>query len=412
MIANQTISTGAVIVAAGTSSRMLGIDKVSVEVAGAPLLLWSVRSADCCRHIERIAVVVHPERYEWARELVEHEPLHKPILVCSGGARRQDSVMAGALALETVSFVAVHDAARPFATPDLWMRTVEAAWSGGTCAIAAIPVRDTLKRSFPAGSPVQTVPRDGVWLAQTPQVCQRARLLEGLRLLEERHIQATDEASVFEYLGDAIFLVTGDTRNFKITTPDDLALAQAWSAAHISSIRSATERLRVGIGYDIHRLTTGRPLILGGERITHDQGLDGHSDADVLLHALMDALLGAAALGDIGVHFPPSDPRYRGADSRSLLRSVVQLVRQNGFVPAQVDAVVIAERPRLREVIDPMRQHIAADLGCTLDMVNIKATTNERLGPEGRQEGISAFVVATVVSVSGIEEKKSDSADL
>jgi 2-C-methyl-D-erythritol 4-phosphate cytidylyltransferase/2-C-methyl-D-erythritol 2,4-cyclodiphosphate synthase len=383
---------------------MQGIDKVSVDLAGSPLLLWSIRSADRCRHIERIVVVVHPERYEWTQELIEHEPLHKPILLCPGGLRRQDSVMAGALLLETMTFVAVHDAARPFATPDLWLRTIEAAWNIGTCAIAAIPVRDTLKRNLPARPSVQTVSREDMWLAQTPQVCQRARLLEGLHVLEEHHIQATDEASVFEYLGDTICLVTGDVRNFKITAPDDLALARAWSAAH-ADMRIALGLLRVGIGYDIHRFIAGRPLIIGGELIAHDQGLDGHSDADVLLHALMDALLGAAALGDIGMHFPPSDPRYRGADSRTLLRSVVELIRRKGFLPVQVDAVVIAERPRLRETIEPMRQHIAEDLVCTLGMVNIKATTNERLGPEGRQEGISAFAVATLAPMPGSEEK-------
>jgi 2-C-methyl-D-erythritol 4-phosphate cytidylyltransferase/2-C-methyl-D-erythritol 2,4-cyclodiphosphate synthase len=427
---------GLVIVAAGVSSRMGGLDKVTAELGGRPVLTWSFEVGERCPEIAAIALVVHPERRSWAEEFVRAGAWHTPVVVCVGGERRQDSVAAGVAALDDVEWVAVHDAARPFAGVDLFRRCIAAARDCGGCALAAVPVRDTLKR-VNGREVVATLSRDNLWAAQTPQVCLRATLLEGLDLAAANGWSVTDEAMLMEQLHAPVVVVPSDVRNFKLTTRDDLLLARALvtdggtggrgdeemrsvgdeerSARTASpplissstvSLRSPAPliapsphpRPRVGLGYDIHRLVPGRRLVLGGVEIAHEFGLDGHSDADVLLHAIMDALLGAAALGDIGRHFPPGDPAYLGADSRVLLRQVAALLRDAGYHTQNVDAMVVAQRPRLTPHIPEMRRAVAADLDIDVDCVSIKATTNEGLGPEGREEGISATATASISS--------------
>jgi 2-C-methyl-D-erythritol 4-phosphate cytidylyltransferase/2-C-methyl-D-erythritol 2,4-cyclodiphosphate synthase len=441
---------GVVIVAAGVSSRMGGQDKIAADLGGRPVLAWSFETCERCPEVAAVALVVHPQRRAWAEEFVRDGNWRKPVIVCDGGERRQDSVAAGVAALDTVEWVAVHDAARPFADADLFSRCIAAARDSGGCALAAVPVRDTLKRV--TGHTVEaTLSRDHLWAAQTPQVCRRTVLLEGLELAAANGWSVTDEGMLLEQLHAPVVVVPSNARNFKLTTPDDLALARALAAgrgdggmrsdgdeetvataatksgpAHqhtglrpvsrplvssspsllihgLAALASAprSPAPRVGLGYDIHRLVAGRRLVLGGVELEHEFGLEGHSDADVLLHAVMDALLGAAALGDIGRHFPPGDPAYLGADSRVLLRQVAALLREAGYRTQNVDAMVVAQRPRLGPHIPEMRRIIAADLDVDVDCVSIKATTNEGLGPEGREEGISATATA---SIAGIEE--------
>jgi 2-C-methyl-D-erythritol 2,4-cyclodiphosphate synthase/2-C-methyl-D-erythritol 4-phosphate cytidylyltransferase len=356
-----------------------------------------------------VAVVIHPERRAWAEALLRAGSWRTPVVVCVGGERRQDSVAAGLAVLDTVEWVAVHDAARPFADPDLYERCITAARECGGCALAAMPVRDTLKRVTDHNVEA-TLSRDHLWSAQTPQVCRRTTLLEGLELAAANGWSVTDEAMLMEQLHAPVVVVPSGLRNFKLTTPDDLALARALVSSREPGMSGAAEQhvrapalprpsTRVGVGYDIHRLVEGRPLILGGVQLAHDRGLEGHSDADVLLHAVMDALLGAAALGDIGRHFPPGDPAYLGADSRVLLRQVAALLRDAGYRAQNVDAMIVAQRPTLRPYIPEMRRLLAADLEVDVDCVSVKATTNEGLGPEGREEGISATATASISSI-------------
>jgi 2-C-methyl-D-erythritol 4-phosphate cytidylyltransferase / 2-C-methyl-D-erythritol 2,4-cyclodiphosphate synthase len=424
---------GAVLVAAGVSSRMGGQDKVAADLGGRPVLAWSLDVCEQCPEIGIIAVVVHPERRGWVEALVRGGRWRTPIVVCDGGERRQDSVAAGVAALAEVDWVAVHDAARPFADVGIFQRCLAAARAGGGCALAAVPVRDTLKRV--SGRSVETtLSRENLWAAQTPQVCRRTALLEGLELAAANGWSVSDEAMVLEQLHEPVVIVPSDVRNFKLTTLDDLALARilVGDGGTGEEMRGAGERSetldeektgattplisgppspairpapRVGFGYDIHRLGEGRRLVLGGVELAHDRGLEGHSDADVVLHAVMDALLGAAALGDIGRHFPPGDPAFLGADSRVLLRQVAALLRDAGFRTHNVDAMVVAEEPKLGLYIPEMRRRIAADLDVDVDLISIKATTNEGLGPEGRAEGISATAVASIGSIeANIEE--------
>lgn len=403
-----TDHVGAVIVAAGVSSRMAGQDKVAADLGGRPVLAWSLDACERCADISAVALVVHPERRGWVETLVQRHGWQKVVAIVPGGARRQDSVFAGVMALSEVEWVAVHDAARPFATVDLFRRCIMAARRSGAGALAALPVRDTIKQVN--GTTVEaTLPREQLWAAQTPQVCHRATLLEGLELAAANGWTVTDEAMALEQMKEPVVVVPSDARNFKLTTPDDLGIARILAAElGLAHAAPAATRMRpaaapprapaprVGVGYDIHRLAPGRRLVLGGVEIAHDLGLDGFSDADVLLHAIMDALLGAAALGDIGQHFPPGDPAYREADSRELLRTVALLLHDAGYRPANVDAMVVAERPRIGPYLAQMRSGIAADLGLSVDAVSIKATTNEGLGPEGREEGISATATATI----------------
>lgn len=416
---------GLVIVAAGVSSRMGGQDKVAADLGGRPVLAWSLEIGERCAEIVTIALVVHPERRTWAEAFIRAGGWRKPVIVCDGGERRQDSVATGVAALDDVEWVAVHDAARPFAGVTLVQRCIHAARDCGGCALAAVPVNDTLKRVN--GRRVEaTLSREQLWSAQTPQVCRRVMLLEGFELAAVNGWSVTDEAMLMELLHVPVVVVPGNVRNFKLTTSDDLALARAIvadegirgsddqerhgltaaaavPALQLAGMQRTLQRLdrpgtRVGIGYDIHRLVSGRRLVLGGVELAHERGLEGHSDADVLLHAVMDALLGAAALGDIGRHFPPGDPAYLGADSRVLLRQVAALLREAGYRTQNVDAMVVAQQPRLGPYIPEMRRMIAADLAVDVDCISIKATTNEGLGPEGREEGISATATASISS--------------
>lgn len=335
-----------------------------------------------------------------------------------GGGTRRESVLAGLRAISEAAgeagqadWVLVHDAARPGLSEAGLARLVQACLESGRGGLLALPVADTLKQmSLTDDGPVvgQTIPRDGLWAAQTPQMFPLGQLLAAL----ESAPNATDESSAMEAAGYSPLLVLGDPANAKLTFPHDFEGSP--DDPSVPPVGSETERClpmtdssaattlptlqglpRIGQGFDVHALVAGRPLIIGGVHLPYDRGLLGHSDADVLLHAISDALLGAACLGDIGQHFPDTDGQYKNADSRVLLRHVVSLLYGLGLRVLQIDATIIAQAPKMAPHLAAMRAHIEADTGCS--RINLKATTTERLGFTGRGEGIAAQAVALVI---------------
>jgi 2-C-methyl-D-erythritol 4-phosphate cytidylyltransferase/2-C-methyl-D-erythritol 2,4-cyclodiphosphate synthase len=282
----------------------------------------------------------------------------------------------------------IHDAARPFATADLISKTIAAAAESGA-ALAALGARDTVKQGAD-GVVRATLDRRTIFLAQTPQAFRRDVLRDALAINSD----ATDEAALAEQAGHEVRLVEGESTNIKITTPEDLPIAEAIAQRGARPARTG----RAGLGYDLHRLVEGRPLILGGVAIPFDRGLAGHSDADAICHAITDAILGAAGAGDIGRHFPDTDPQWKGASSLDLLRRAVAIVRAQGLAVGNVDATVILERPKLAPYVDRMRATLAEALEVTIDRVSIKAKTNEGVGEIGRGEAIAVHAIALVRS--------------
>jgi 2-C-methyl-D-erythritol 4-phosphate cytidylyltransferase/2-C-methyl-D-erythritol 2,4-cyclodiphosphate synthase len=314
---------------------------------------------------------------------------YERVRVVEGGSRRQDSVAA---AFDRVAAAAdvvlVHDAARPFVSADLITRCIEAAQRFGG-AIAALPAVDTVKRVETGdGAPVirGTVPRESIYLAQTPQAFRRDVLRDAVAT-GRAGVEGTDEAALAEQAGHAVRVVEGDPANLKITTATDLEQAQ-------QRVNTVPATARIGAGYDLHRLVEGRPLIIGGVTIASDKGALGHSDADVACHAATDAILGAASLGDIGSHFPDSDPRWKGASSIDLLRQSASLVRSAGYEIANVDVVVVLERPKIAPHKETIRAGLAGAMGIPADRVSVKGKTNEGVDAVGRGEAIAAHAVA------------------
>jgi 2-C-methyl-D-erythritol 4-phosphate cytidylyltransferase/2-C-methyl-D-erythritol 2,4-cyclodiphosphate synthase len=341
------------------------------------------------------ALAVAPGNAALFEAYLQRYPAPKPlrILPC-GGATRQATVRNALAHLpDGVRLVAVHDAARPLVSPALLERLVATAVQHGT-AIPALPVQDTLKRADNGRTVQATVPREGLYSVQTPQVFRADWLIEAHRRAAEQGFeQATDDAQLLERAGYPVYLAEGDPRNLKLTTPDDLHLLRLYAGEGVLT--------RTGIGYDIHQLTEGRILMLGGVAIDYPYGLQGHSDADVVLHAICDALLGAAALGDIGQHFPNTDPRWKDASSLTLLQQVRTLLAQHGWQPLNIDAMALAEAPKLAPYIPEMRQRIAHTLGILPEQVSIKATTNEGMDAVGARRAIACYAVATIYPANG-----------
>jgi 2-C-methyl-D-erythritol 4-phosphate cytidylyltransferase/2-C-methyl-D-erythritol 2,4-cyclodiphosphate synthase len=385
------------IIAAGGQGNRLGADapKQFLEIGGRTMLDRSIAAFDA--HPRVAALVVALPAAVMADPPACLGACAKPLQLVAGGERRQDSVARAFEAIEPpADVVVVHDAARPFVDAATIDRTIDAAIESGA-AIAALPSRDTVKlaRDDAAGAWVtETIPRECVWLAQTPQAFRRDVLAAALAL-GARGGHGTDEAALAEQAGHTVRLVDGNPRNIKITTQADLELARA-ALAREAQPASHDVNLRIGMGYDSHRLVQGRPLVLGGVAVPHTSGLAGYSDADALCHAITDAVLGAAALGDIGRHFPDTDPRWRDADSLDLLRRAASLLRAAGFNVVNVDAVVIADQPKLAPFVDAMRARLADALGLEAGAVSVKGKTNEGMGETGRGEGIAVHAVALV----------------
>jgi len=365
------------------------------SVCGAPVwrhALWRLLSHPA---VDSATLAVAPDGAEPYEAYLRQNPAPKPLqIVPCGGATRQQTVSNALAHLPTgVAFVAVHDAARPLVSHALLNRLIEAAQRDGA-AIPALPVQDTLKRATDGQRVLETVPRADLYRVQTPQIFRADWLMNAHRAAGEQGFgEATDDAQLLERAGYPVTLVPGDPFNMKLTTTEDLRLLRLYAGEGALT--------RTGIGYDIHQLTEGRKLMLGGVAIDYPLGLQGHSDADVVVHAICDALLGAAALGDIGQHFPNSDPRWKDAPSLSLLAQVRTLLHQHGWQPLHIDAMAIAEAPKLAPYIPHMRTRIAQTLGLLPEQISVKATTNEGMDAVGARRAIACYAVATIYPVIG-----------
>lgn len=373
------MTTVALIVAAGTGSRSgSALPKQYRPIGGQAMLAWS--HAALSRHpaIDQVLVAIGTG---------QQEALHAAVpgaTFVMGGATRRASVAAGLAVLDGASRILIHDAARPFLPPAVIDRLL-AALDTHSGAIPVLPVADTLVDHAAA-----VTPRDGLYRVQTPQAFHMAALVAA-------HAgwtggEATDDAQMVRAAGHAIALIEGDPMLEKITFPADIAAAEA---------RLGARETRSASGFDVHRLEDGETLWLGGVRIPHHQGLSGHSDADVALHAITDAVLGTIAAGDIGTHFPPSDPQWRGAESGQFLQHARQLVEAKGGTITFIDLTLMCEAPKIGPHRAAMQQRIAELCGLTTDRVSVKATTTERLGFTGRGEGIAAQAMATITLPAG-----------
>ncbi len=374
----------AIIAAGGRGARFgAAAPKQLLMLAGRPILQRTVDVFLASPAVSEVIVALPTDLY--AAPPAYLRAAGERVTLVEGGTRRQDSV-ANAFAHVSASaeLVVIHDAARPLVSHQLIARTIDAASRSGA-AIAALAATDTVKRGNAEGTIVGTLPRREVFLAQTPQVFS-VRVLRDALALGVAALDATDEAMLAEQAGHPVALVEGERTNIKITTQDDLDMAER--------LIGASPRLRVGNGYDLHRLVAGRPLILGGVTIPFDKGLDGHSDADAVCHAVTDAVLGAAALGDIGRLFPDTDPAWKGADSLVLLRRASEVARAGGFSIGNVDVVVIAQRPKLVPHIDAMRANLARVLGVDIAQISVKGKTNEGVDSMGTGESIAVHAVA------------------
>ena len=383
----------AVIPAAGSGRRMGGFEaKQYLELAGKPILAHTLVTLDRMPELDRVILAVPEGDMDLARDLAQGAGLAEPPEIVAGGPQRQDSVYNGLQRARELgaAWVAVHDGVRPLAGPELFRRALEAARQDGAAA-CAIPCVDTIKRAGEDGLVKATLDRSELWRIQTPQAFAMDLLWAAMQKAQSAGHYATDEAGLVEWMGEEVRLVMGARENIKVTTPEDLTLAGAWLGGPPAP--------RVGQGFDVHRLVAGRPLILGGVRIEYELGLLGHSDADVLTHAVMDALLAAAGLGDIGRHFPDTDPAHAGADSLGLLRQVKEKLAAAGLKPAQVSATLIAQKPKVAPYMEGMRQNLARALGLEPGMVNLAATTSEGLGFTGRGEGMAAMATAVLTTI-------------
>ncbi|MFC4620219.1 bifunctional 2-C-methyl-D-erythritol 4-phosphate cytidylyltransferase/2-C-methyl-D-erythritol 2,4-cyclodiphosphate synthase [Camelliibacillus cellulosilyticus] len=379
-----------VIPAAGSGRRInAGQNKLLLKIGDDPIIIHTLRVFERDENCEGIVLVVKQEEMDDFKRLTATAGITKVKRLVKGGNERQDSVRRGLSTLEGDGLVLIHDGARPFVSESLLKRVVEAA-ENGSAAIPAMPVKETLKKVADHYI-VATIDRRNLWAAQTPQAFRLSVILEAHNKAAEGHIAVTDDAALMEWFDHDVSIVPGEESNIKVTTPDDLELADYFMAKGMAKMGT-----RIGQGFDVHRFTEGRPLIIGGVTIPYDRGLEGHSDADVLLHAISDALLGAIGAGDIGRHFPDTDPRYKGADSKQLLKEVWSMVKAHGYSLGNIDAVIIAQKPKMAPYIAPMQSVVAELLEVDKESVNIKATTTETLGFTGREEGIAAQAVCLI----------------
>ncbi len=378
--------TAVIIPAAGNGTRMqLDHPKQFHLLAGEPILVHTVRAFLDSSHITTIIVVV-PDGYQLSTHklLVDHGLNHSSISVIIGGKRRQDSVFEGLKTLDdTYDIVMVHDGARPLVTEELIINCYKMATLHGA-AIAALPVKDTLKKGTAFRTISATIDRELLWQAQTPQAAR-------LQLLRNAYAQAgnhnvTDEASLLEMTNTPVHLVEGSETNIKITRPEDLIIAE-------KLCMKMEKQPRIGHGFDAHKLVPERKLILGGITVPHDKGLAGHSDADVLTHALCDAILGALGAGDIGSHFPDTEEQFKDIYSISLLEKVIDLAAKQNFVISNADITLVCQSPKLASYLPKMKNTLARSCKTENDRINIKATTTEKMGYTGRMEGISCHAV-------------------
>ena len=385
----MTASVAAIVVAAGRGLRAGGdIPKQYRELGGEPVVRTTLAALLGHRHIGIVQPVIHPDDADAFRAATAGLKFAPPVL---GGATRQASVRAGlqAIAAKAPDIVLIHDAARPFLSESLIDRAIDA---GGTygAAVPAVAITDTVKKIDSDGAVIETLDRNRLRTVQTPQAFKFDLIIEAHRRALAAGLEDfSDDAALAEWAGQRVSVFEGEAGNVKLTTNDDFVRAEAARAAALGDVRT-------GNGFDVHAFAEGDHVMLAGVRIPHTRGVTGHSDADVALHALVDAILGALAEGDIGQHFPPSDPQWRGASSDRFLAFACERVRARRGMIAHLDVTVICEAPRVSPHRDAMRERVAAIAGIAPSRVAVKATTSEKLGFTGRSEGIVAMATATV----------------
>ena len=370
-----------VIAAAGRGTRVGGpVPKQYLKIGGEPVILKTLKAFERIEAVDHIFIVTNEKYVEHCRKIAEDNGIDKVDAVVKGGEERQDSVYNALQEVNRrrpgVAYVLIHDGARPFVSEDVILNVIKAT-AEKDAAVACVAMKNSVRKL--SGETSHSVDRSDYYSVQTPQGFRKSILMEAYDKALREGYYGTDDASLVERAGYNVEIVDGDYQNIKITTKEDLPMEN-----------------RIGTGFDVHRFDPDRKLILGGVDIPHDKGLAGHSDADVLVHGLMDALLGAAALGDIGRHFPDTDEKYRGISSLVLLSKVRELLSENFYSIGNIDVTVIAQKPKISPYIDEMRTNISEVLGVEKNRINIKGTTTERLGFTGREEGIAAEAVCSI----------------
>ena len=392
------MKTIAVIPAGGAGKRLKAhVAKQYLFLDHMPVLVHTLKVFQKSKVIDNIVLALPPDNLVSVRqELMDKYGLSKVTTIVAGGKERQDSVRNGLATINgKCDVVVIHDAVRPFVTEKMIRRVVAAAKTTGAAA-AGVKAKDTIKETKKDNMVATTIPRQNLWLTQTPQAFKFDLLKKAYKTAYDEKFYGTDDASLVERIGKKVKMIEGSYENIKITTREDILIADALMK------KGSKINFRNGFGYDSHRFAAGRKLILGGVEITFDKGLQGHSDADALMHAICDALLGAAGCGDIGRHFSDKDPEYKNISSIILLERVKKMIEAKGFSIINVDATVIMEMPRLAPYAAQMVSNIAFALDIAETSMNIKAKTNEGMGFIGRNEGVAAFATATVI------ERKND----
>lgn len=392
-IKNPKIS--AVIVAAGRGERAGGLDdgpKQYRSIGGKPVIAHTVDTFLNQPNISQVVIVTHPDDDDFIHDAISDIDQSR-VLLCHGGVTRQDSVFKGLVALqsEQIDFVMIHDAVRPFLTAQLINNIITELINGSQAVLPAIAVADTLKKTNDQRIIQSTVPRDRLYAAQTPQSFQFNKIIDAHQRAADADMHNfTDDCAIAEWAEIPVRVIQGNASNIKLTTKEDIAMANAKLSTNLPDVRT-------GNGYDVHQLVDGDHVTLCGIDIPHNKTLSGHSDADVALHALTDALLATCGAGDIGDHFPPTDPQWKGAASYIFLEKAAEVVRDNGGTIMNADVSLIAEQPKIGPHRLKMRESLAKILNIDIVRCSVKATTNERIGFIGREEGIAAIATATVV---------------
>ncbi|MDD7908713.1 bifunctional 2-C-methyl-D-erythritol 4-phosphate cytidylyltransferase/2-C-methyl-D-erythritol 2,4-cyclodiphosphate synthase [Pseudovibrio exalbescens] len=390
----------ALVVAAGRGSRMLtdtdSSPKQYRDLAGQSVLQRTCQKFIDNEHVSRVLCVIHADDFDLYEKATLSLESHKLLPPVVGGRERQESVRLGLAALAELSpdFVLIHDGVRPFITQDVINRVVNQLKNGSKAVLPSTKVSDTLKSRGDDGTIAGTIDRTRIWSAQTPQGFDFDAISGAHRQVNaENRNDFTDDTALMEHVGIPVLIVEGDSANVKLTTPRDMELARQKVAMENTLMLSD---IRVGSGYDVHAFEKGDAVILGGISIPHTMKLKGHSDADVALHAITDAIFGALADGDIGSHFPPSDPQWKGAASDQFLKYAVDKVTERGGRIAHLDCTIICESPKIGPYRDAMRARISEICELPIERVAVKATTSEKLGFTGREEGIASMATATI----------------